>query len=422
MKILLGSKNPSKANAIKLAMQSIGYNDIKITPIDVPSQVSSKPINEETLIGAQNRNKNLYKYCQENNIDFDLLISIEGGYEQVNNTYFIVTYVSIIDNKNNEFIGKSQGLQISKAMFDWVSDGKSLNKVIESIIENSENHLNSETQPANTLPQSNIVLPHPILDLSRDKLSDYDYLMNNFYIVDENTDASAVKINAAEFLAEDFSLSHGPLEPQILIYHSHSQETFSDSREGEEEDTIVGVGNYLTSLLSEKYGYQVIHIKEAFDMMSGELDRNKAYNYACDYVEKVLEENPSVEVVIDLHRDGIDEDRRLVTEINGKDTAQILFYNGLSYTNDQGKVSYLPNPYIQDNLAFSFQLEYQAALYYPDFYRGIYLAGLRSNLHLRKRALLLEAGAQTNTVQEVKNAMEPFADILNRVLKGCGTG
>ncbi len=100
-------------------------------------------------------------------------------------------------------------------------------------------------------------------------------------------------------------------------------------------------------------------------MMSGELDRNKAYNYACDYVEKVLEENPSVEVVIDLHRDGIDEDRRLVTEINGKDTAQILFYNGLSYTNDQGKVSYLPNPYIQDNLAFSFQLEYQAALYYP---------------------------------------------------------
>ena len=82
------------------------------------------------------------------------------------------------------------------------------NSEMSEIIENSENHLNSETQPANTLPQSNIVLPHPILDLSRDKLSDYDYLMNNFYIVDENTDASAVKINAAEFLAEDFSLSH----------------------------------------------------------------------------------------------------------------------------------------------------------------------------------------------------------------------
>lgn len=292
------------------------------------------------------------------------------------------------------------------------------NTVASEILKKDEEQPTSETQPANTLPQSTIALPHPILDLSRDKLSDYDYLMNNFYIVDENTDASAAKINAAEFLAEDFSLSHGPLEPQILIYHSHSQETFSDSREGEEEDSIVGVGNYLTSLLTEKYGYQVIHIKEAFDMMSGELDRSKAYDYACDYVEKVLEENPSVEVVIDLHRDGIDENRRLVTEINGKETAQILFYNGLSYTNTQGQVSYLPNPYIQDNLAFSFQLEYQAALYYPTFYRGIYLAGLRYNLHLRKRSLLLEAGAQTNTVQEVKNAMEPFADILNRVLKG----
>ena len=266
--------------------------------------------------------------------------------------------------------------------------------------------------------QQAAVLPHPLLDLSPDRLADYDFLLNNFYIVDENTDASAANLNAAQFLAEDFSLSHGPLEPQILIYHSHSQETFADSREGEESDTIVGVGDYLTSLLTEKYGYQVMHIKEAFDMMSGELERNKAYDYACDYVEKVLEENPSVEVVIDLHRDGVDEDRRLVTEINGKTTAQILFYNGLSYTNTQGQVDYLPNPYIPDNLAFSFQLEYQAALYYPDFYRGIYLAGLRYNLHLRKRSLLLEAGAQTNTVQEVKNAMEPFADILNRVLKG----
>ncbi|MBP9555193.1 MAG: stage II sporulation protein P, partial [Blautia sp.] len=49
---------------------------------------------------------------------------------------------------------------------------------------------------------------------------------------------------------------------------------------------------------------------------------------------------------------------------------------------------------------------------------GIYLAGYRYNLHLRPRSLLLEAGAQTNTVQEVKNAMEPFADILDKVLQG----
>ena len=327
-----------------------------------------------------------------------------------------------IGKRNREYLGKIELEEKKREEEKRKEERKAERKEKKEEGEKTEENTKSEEKNGKSQEVINSVLPHPILDLSRDKLSDYDYLINNFYIVDENTDASAVKIDAAEFLAEDFSLSHGPLEPQILIYHSHSQETFSDSREGEEEDTIVGVGNYLTSLLREKYGYQVIHVKEAFDMMSGELDRSKAYDYACEYVENVLKENPSVEVLIDLHRDGIPENRRLVTEINGKATAQVLFYNGLSYTNSQGAVPYLPNPYIQDNLAFSFQLEYQAALYYPEFYRGIYLAGLRYNLHLRKRALLLEAGAQTNTVQEVKNAMEPFADILNRVLKGSGAG
>ena len=170
--------------------------------------------------------------------------------------------------------------------------------------------------------------------------------------------------------------------------------------------------------MTENYGYQVMHVTEEFDLAGGELDRSKAYDYARAWLEPVLEENPSIQILIDLHRDGVPEDRHLVTEINGKPTAQIMFYNGLSHTINSGDLSYLPNPYIQDNLAFSFQLEYQAALYYPELYRGIYLAGLRYNLHLRPRALLLEAGAQTNTVQEVKNAMDPFADILNRVLQG----
>lgn len=262
------------------------------------------------------------------------------------------------------------------------------------------------------------VVPVPEIDLAPETLADYDYLMNHFFIVDSATETTAEQINAASFLAEDLTLQKETEAPQILIYHSHSQETFCDSREGKEEDTIVGVGAYLTKLLSETYGYQVMHVTEKFDLAGGELDRSKAYDYARAWLEPVLKENPSIQVVIDLHRDGVPDDRRLVTEINGKETAQLLFYNGLSHTINSGDLSYLPNPYIQDNLAFSFQLEYQAALYYPELYRGIYLAGLRYNLHLRPRALLLEAGAQTNTVQEVKNAMEPFADILDRVLQG----
>lgn len=268
-----------------------------------------------------------------------------------------------------------------------------------------------------TILASNNIQPAPRIDLSPQTLADYDYLMNQFFIVDSQTTTNADQLNAAELLGEDLTIQKDATKPQILLYHTHSQEAFADSREGAVEDTIIGVGNYLTELLTKNYGYQVIHVTEAFDMESGELDRSAAYDYAGTYLETILEENPSIEVVIDLHRDGVPENRHLVTEINGKPTAQIMFYNGLSYTIARGNLTYLPNPYIQDNLAFSFQMEYQAAQYYPDFYRGIYLAGYRYNLHLRPRSVLVEAGAQTNTVQEVKNAMEPFADILNRVLQ-----
>lgn len=314
-------------------------------------------------------------------------------------------------------------------------DGKKNEK--ETVKGNAEQEVAEPeiTEPGNTEPetppseenqsgentakeQETVALPHPQIDLSQAKLADFDYVMNQFFILDSNTETNAQQISAPRFLKEDLSVKKDSSVPQILIYHTHSQEAFADSREGQTEDTIVGVGDHLTELLEKTYGYQVIHITDAFDMMGGTLDRSKAYDYARASIEKVLEENPTIEVVIDLHRDGVPDERHLVTQVNGKPTAQLLFYNGLSYTVSQGAVSYLPNPYIEENLAFSFQLEYQAAQYYPDLYRGIYLAGLRYNLHLKPRALLLEAGAQTNTVEEVRNAMEPFADILNRVLKG----
>ena len=311
------------------------------------------------------------------------------------------------ENKSAEATPVPEDTTVSKK----VSESKTSPELEEPAITNEPDvHDTTETIAA--------VAPHPVIDLSPAKLADYDYLLGQFYIVDSNTEADAVQISAEDFLNQDFKISKDTESPQILIYHSHSQETFADSREGEKADTIVGVGDYLTQLLTENYGYKVVHLKEQFDMASGELDRSSAYDYARDYLEPYLQENPDIQVIIDLHRDGVPEDRHLVTEINGKPTAQILFYNGLSYTIEKGSLGYLPNPYIQQNLAFSFQLEYQAAQYYPEFYRGIYLAGYRYNLHLRPRSILLEAGAQTNTVQEVKNAMEPFADILNKVLQG----
>lgn len=83
MNILIGSKNVSKERSIKLALNELGYTCVNTKMIEVNSLVSSKPLNEETLIGVQNRNANLYNYAISNNISFDYLISIEGGYEKV---------------------------------------------------------------------------------------------------------------------------------------------------------------------------------------------------------------------------------------------------------------------------------------------------------------------------------------------------
>ena len=258
----------------------------------------------------------------------------------------------------------------------------------------------------------------PVTDIPLEKFQDYDYVINNFFVIDKTTTINSEQLNAPELVQKDLRIQTGNDKPQILIYHSHSQEDFADSVPGDTSTTVVGVGEYLTDLLSQKYDYNVIHVTDVFDMVDGKLDRNKAYNYAGDKIQQILEENPSIEVVIDLHRDGIAEGKKLVTDVNGKPTAQIMFFNGLSRTTKNGDIPSLPNPYIQDNLALSLQLSLEAKKYYPDFTRCIYLKGYRYNLHMRPKSLLVECGAQTNTVAEVKNAMEPLADILNKVLKG----
>ena len=221
-----------------------------------------------------------------------------------------------------------------------------------------------------------------------------------------------------EFINKDLSITKDVTKPQILIFHTHSQETFADSVAGDPTTTIVGVGDYLTELLTQKYGYQVIHDTSVYDYVDGKLDRSKAYTYAEEGIAKILQENPSIEVVIDLHRDGVAETTHLLTEVDGKKMAKIMFFNGLSYSRVNGDIGYLYNPYRDDNLAMSLQMQLIGKAYYPDFLRNIYVNAYRYCLHERGRSMLIEAGAQTNTVEEVKNAMEPLADILNKFLSG----
>lgn len=253
-----------------------------------------------------------------------------------------------------------------------------------------------------------------VVNYSMEKLNDFDYLLQNFYQVDNTTTINSSQLNAEALLGKDVRLSHDATSPQILIYHTHSQEGYADSVAGDPSMTVVGVGDYLAKLLTEQYGINVIHHTGEYDVG----DRDHAYSRAGPALEQVLAENPGIEVVIDLHRDGVREGTRLVSTQNGVEMAQIMFFNGLSRTTSTGDIDYLYNPYITDNLAVSFQMQLAAAEYYPDFTRRIYLKGYRYNMHYCPKTLLIEVGAQTNTLQEAMNSMVPLADLLNKVLTG----
>ena len=246
-----------------------------------------------------------------------------------------------------------------------------------------------------------------------EQLMDYDFLIKHFYSVHTSTTAGRDLMNARDLLSRDMTMKGDDSKPQILIYHTHSQEAYKDSGPGQ---TVVGIGDYLTRLLEAK-GYNVYHDKSVYDLKNGQLDRSKAYNYALDGITNILQQNPSIEVVLDIHRDGVGENLHLVTQVDGRDTAQIMFFNGLSQT-PEGPIEYLQNPYREDNLAFSLQMQLGAAAYYPGFTRKIYLKGLRYNEHLRPKSSLIEVGAQTNTYEEALNAMEPLSELLDMVLQG----
>lgn len=249
------------------------------------------------------------------------------------------------------------------------------------------------------------------------KLEDYksyETLVKKFYTIDRNTMAGSDQLNLDDLLSRNMVLEKSSESPQILIYHTHSQETFADSVPGDVNTSIVGVGERLAQILREDYGYTVLHHLGQYDVDT----RNDAYGKALPALEEILAQNPSIEVVIDLHRDEVAEGTKLAMDLDGRPTARFMFFNGMSRTPKTGNIDYLKNENIADNLAFSFQMQLKCEEYYPGLTRKIYLKGYRYNMHLRPRSLLVELGAQNNTVEEAMNACDPLAHVLNMVLSG----
>lgn len=243
-----------------------------------------------------------------------------------------------------------------------------------------------------------------------EQLGNLDFLIRNCYQVNKTTTVDDSILNAAAMLEKDMTMQDPDSGgPKILIHHTHATEYFADSDETDESTLIVGVGDYLGEILEHQYGIEVIHDRTVYPY-------NEAYSKALKHVDQILEENPSVEVFIDLHRDSGGQ-KKYTVEVDGKETAHLMFFNGLS-RNVNGPIEYLTNENLSENLAFSFQMKMAGDSLYPGLCKRNYLKSYRYNLHVLPRAVIVEVGDNNNTLEEAKNAMEPLARILNYVLTG----
>lgn len=285
---------------------------------------------------------------------------------------------------------------------------------IDEVEIQNEEVVNIEAEAVETIASS--FTPHSLQTIVNvGDLADYDTLVKSFYVIDSVAMVGSDLLDAQNLDNKDLRITKNGEGPQILLYHTHSQEAFADSVPGDESTTIVGVGAHLAEILRNQYGYDVLHHKGQYDVKS----RDNAYSRALPEVQKILEEHPSIKVVIDLHRDGVeDESNKLVMDLDGRPTARFMFFNGVSCGKKTGNIDYLYNPNLEENLAFSFQLKKAAEEYYPGLTRKNYINAYRYNMHLCGRTTLLELGAQNNTLEEAMNACDPIAHILDLVLSG----
>lgn len=257
------------------------------------------------------------------------------------------------------------------------------------------------------------------LDIDFQKLRDITYLKKEFYVSDKKTNITSEDFNVDKFLAVDTTINNGCNGPKIIIFHTHSTEMFKDSNESDIYEGVVGLGKKLAQILNDKYNIKTLHHTKRYDIIGMKPDKRGAYERMESEVMKLINDNPSIQVAIDIHRDGVDESVHLVENVNGKPTAKIMFVDGLCKllkNNYLIPIDNLSNPYLETNLALSFKMQMKCYNLYPNLVRKIYVNAYRYSLNMLPKSLLIEVGAQTNTKQEALNAIEPLADVLSKVL------
>ncbi len=206
-------------------------------------------------------------------------------------------------------------------------------------------------------------------------------------------------INNTDYSVADLLNKTGPMPefegegPAVLIYHTHTTESYRDGGAANSEDpsrNVVAVGKAMAEEFRSA-GYETIHLTEIFNE-----DFSNAYSYSRAAAEKILAQYPSIKVVLDVHRDSISGDGvdyYPVTKVEGKEAAQVMLVCG---TDSKG----LAHSGWRDNFVYALNLSRKMGSLYGQLSRPVNLRKDRFNTHFTPHTLLLEVGSAANTLDQ----------------------
>lgn len=212
-------------------------------------------------------------------------------------------------------------------------------------------------------------------------------------------------------------------EPQVLILHTHTTETFMsedsgyytedfESRSRDNSKNMAEIGRIVAEKLNNA-GIKTLHDTTQHDYPN----YTGSYSRAAETISSYLKKYPSIKVVLDLHRDAVssgESDKvKLVTEINGKKAAQVMLVMG----SQSGTVTNFPN--WKENLKLAVRLQQILEVKYPTLARPLMLMPKNYNESLTKGSLLIEFGTDVNTLDEAKYSAtlvgEALVSLLNNI-------
>ena len=226
------------------------------------------------------------------------------------------------------------------------------------------------------------------------------------------------KVSLKNILNEKIDLSVTKKEPSVLIFHTHTTETYPIleksyytesfiTRSNDKGRNMVRVGEAIVEEI-ENAGFTVIHDKEIHDSKY-----TGAYGKSRESVEAILKKYPSIQVVLDIHRDAIqDSDGTKVkptATVKGKKAAQIMIMTG---HNEDGSF-----PTWEENLSFALKLQNECESKYEGMTRPLYFGDFTYNMNVNSGSLLIEVGTDANTLDEALYSGKLLAKALSRVLQ-----